>query len=100
MSLNSLLQRKDLSSGDGVSVDEGEELLEDAEEGPVRQDADALLHLQAAAADGPAVHHAEQTQADALLLRQQLLREGLVELDGSTVDLQGDQPIRRLRTTT
>lgn len=32
---NSLFQREDLRSGDGVSVDEGEELLEDAEEGPV-----------------------------------------------------------------
>lgn len=32
---DSLLQREDLSSRDGVSVDEGEELLEDAEEGPV-----------------------------------------------------------------
>lgn len=32
---NSLFQREDLRSGDRVSVDEGEELLEDAEEGPV-----------------------------------------------------------------
>lgn len=35
MNLNSLFQREDLSSRDGVSVDKGEELLEDAEEGPV-----------------------------------------------------------------
>lgn len=95
---DSLLQREDLSSRDGVSVDEGEELLEDAEEGPVGQDADALLHLQAAAGDGPPVHHAEQTQPHALLLRQQLLLEGLVELDGGAVDLRTDAAIRKLRS--
>lgn len=93
MNLNSLLQREDLSSRNGVSVDEGEELLEDAEEGPVRQDADALLHLQAAVGDGPAVHHAEEPQPHALPLRQQLLLQRLVELDGGAVNLQGRESI-------
>lgn len=88
MNLNSLFQREDLSSRDGVSVDKGEELLEDAEEGPVRQDADALLHLQAAVGDRPPVHHAEKPQPHALPLRQQLLLERLVELDGGTINLQ------------
>lgn len=54
--------------GDRISVDKGEELLEDGEEGPVGQHADALLHLQAAAADWPPVNHAEQSQSDALPL--------------------------------
>lgn len=77
-----------MRSRDGVSVDEGEELLEDGEEGPVGEDADALLYVEAAAADWPAVHHAEQTEPDALPLRQQLSGEGLVELERGTVDLQ------------
>lgn len=76
-----------MRTGDGVSVDEGEELLEDGEEGPVGQHADALLHLQAAAADWPPVDHAEQPQGDALPLRQQLRGEGLVELDGGAIHL-------------
>lgn len=78
-----------MGSGDGVSVDEGEELLENVEEGPLRQDTDALLDLQAAVGDGSAVDHAEQAEPDALPLRQQLSREGLVELDGCSVHLRG-----------
>lgn len=80
-----------MRSGDGVSVDEGEELLEDVEEGPVREDADALLHLQAAVGDRPPVDHAEQPEPHALPLRQQLPGERLVELDGGSVNLQGEQ---------
>lgn len=78
-----------MGPGDGVSVDEGEELLEDGEEGPVREDADARLHLQAAVGDGPPVDDAQQTEADALPLRQQLSAERLVKLDGGAVNLQG-----------
>lgn len=74
--------------GDGVSVDEGEELLEDGEERPVGEDTDALLGVETAAVDGPPVHHAEQTEPDVLPLRQKLLGERLVELDGSAVNLQ------------
>lgn len=83
-----LLERQDVRPGDGVSVDEGEELLEDGEEGPVGEDADALLHLQAAAGDGPPVHDAEQPEPDALPLRQQLPGERLVELDRCSVNLR------------
>ncbi len=61
-----------MRSGDGVSVDEGEELLEDSEEGPVGEDTDALLHLQAAVGDGSPVDHAEQPEPHALPLGQQL----------------------------
>ena len=78
-----------MGPGDGVSVDEGEKLLEDGEEGPVGEDADALLHLQGAVGDGPAVDHTEQAQPHALSLRQQLPGEGLIELDGCSVDLGG-----------
>lgn len=75
---------------DGVSVHEGEKLLEDGEERPVREDADALLHLQAAVGDRAPVDHAQQPQANALTLREQLAVEGLVELDGGAVNLQGE----------
>lgn len=83
-----LLQRQDVRSRDGVSVDEGQELLEDGEEGPVGQDADALLDVDTSAADGTPVHHAEQTQLEALPLRQQVPAERLVELDGGAVNLR------------
>lgn len=76
--------------GDGVSVDKGEELLEDCEERPVGENADALLGMQTAAGDGPPVHHAEKAEPDVLPLRQVLPGEGLVELDGSSVNLQED----------
>lgn len=79
-----------MGSGDRVSVDEGEELLEDGEEGPVGEDADALLHLQAAVGDRPPVDYAEQPEPHALPLRQQLPGERLVELDGCSVNLQGE----------
>ena len=88
--MHRLLERQDVRPGDGVSVDEGEELLEDGEERPVGQDADALLHLQAAVGDGPPVDHAEQAEPDALPLRQQLPGERLVELDGGAINLQGE----------
>lgn len=78
-----------MGSGDGVSVDKGEELLEDGEERPVGQDADALLHLKAAVGDRPPVDHAQQTEPHALPLRQQVPGERLVELDGCAVNLQG-----------
>ncbi len=77
-----------MRSGDGVSVDEGEELLEDSEEGPVGEDTDALLHLQAAVGDGSPVDHAEQPEPHALPLGQQLPGEWLVELDGCSVNLE------------
>lgn len=80
-----------MRSGDGVSVDEGEELLEDGEEGPVGEDADALLHLQAAVCDRPPVDHAEQPEPHALPLRQQLPGERLVELDGCSVNLRRER---------
>lgn len=73
---------------DGVSVNEGEELLEDGEEGPVGQDADALLHLEAAVGDGPSVDDAEEAEPHALSLRQQLAGKRLVELDGCSINLQ------------
>lgn len=98
---NGLLQRQDVRSRDGVSVDEGQELLEEGEEGPVGQDADALLDVEAAAADGTPVHHAEQTQLDALPLRQEVPAERLVELDGGAVNLQeAATPSETLQTTT
>lgn len=86
-----LLQRQDVRSRDGVSVDEGQKLLEDGEEGPVGEDADALLPVDAAAANGPPVHHAEQAQPDALPLRQQLPGERLVELEGGAINLQRER---------
>ena len=57
-----------MGAGDGVAVDEGQKLLEDAEEGPVGEHAHALLHLQHAVGDGTPVHHAQQAQAHALPL--------------------------------
>lgn len=84
---DSLLQRQHVSSRDGVSVDEGEKLLEDAEEGPVRQHTDALLHLKTAVSDGPPVQHAQQTQMNTLTLGQTLAAIRLIELYGSTVHL-------------
>lgn len=85
--LHSLLQRQHVRPRDRVSVYEGEELLEDAEEGPVRQNADALLDLHAAVGDGPAVHDAQQTQTHTLPLGQRLAWVRLVELDRCTVHL-------------
>ena len=84
---SSLFQGQHVRTGDGVAVDEGEKLLEDGEEGPVGEHADALLHLHRAAGDGPPVHHAHQAQAHALPLRQRLPRVRLVELDGGAVHL-------------
>lgn len=90
-----LLERQDVRPGDGVSVDESEELLEDGEEGPVGQDADALLGVETAAGDGPAVHHAEQAEPDVLPLGQKIPGKRLVELDGSAVDLQDRDGVTR-----
>lgn len=82
---------------DGVAVDKHEELAEDIEERPVGQDTDALAGLQRAASHGPSVHHAQQPQAQALLLRQPLPGKRLVELDGRPIhlcgtDSQGETP--------
>lgn len=83
-----------MGSGDGVSVDEGEELLEDGEKGPVGENTHALLHLQGAVGDRPPVHHAHQAQTDALPLREALPWERLIELDGSTVNLGREEETR------
>lgn len=94
-SSHSLLQGQHVGSGDGVAVDKGEELLEDGEEGPVGEHADALLHLKRAVGDGSPVHHAHQAQAHALPLGEALTRECLVELDGGPVHLMRRSKVRR-----
>lgn len=72
---------------DGVTVDKGEKLLEDGEEGPVGEHAHALLDLHRPAGDGPPVHHAYQAETHPLPLRQSLPGVRLVELDGRAVHL-------------
>lgn len=80
---------------DGVAVEEGEELAEGVKERPVREQTDALVGVDgalggaaAAAAEEMVRGGAAQAQAGALLIRQTLLREGLVELNGGAVDLK------------
>lgn len=43
MRQHSLLDRQDVWSGDGVAVKEGKKVPEGVEEGPVRQQTDALV---------------------------------------------------------
>lgn len=84
---NSLFQGQHVWTGDGVTVDKGEKLLEDGEEGPVREHAHTLLDLHRPAGDGPPVHYAYQAKTHPLSLRQSLPWVRLVELDGRAVHL-------------
>lgn len=45
---SSLLDGQDVRAGDGVTVEEGEELAEGVEEGPVGEQADALVGVDGA----------------------------------------------------
>lgn len=76
-----------MRSGDGVSVEEGQKASEGLEEGPVGEETDALVAVDA---PGPVGSEAQAGQAElrALALRQALLGVRLVELDGCSVHLQ------------
>lgn len=93
----SLLDGQRVGARDGVAVQECEELAEGVEEGPMGEQADALVGVHGARGGGGVGGvggagwlwvGAQQTQLGALLLAQTLLGEGLVELDGRSVDLK------------
>ena len=74
---------------DGVSIEEREETPEGLEKGPVGEEADALVAMDAA---GPVVEVRRlQSQLGALAFRQTLPGVGLVELDGCPVHLHKKQ---------
>lgn len=95
-----------MGAGDGVAIEECEELAESIKEGPVGEHTDTLVGVDGAWGCGGAVSgaaggrprtaggggfmwiRAQETQLGALLISQTLQREGLVELNGSTVDLK------------
>lgn len=105
-SVRSLLNWLGMRPRDGVAVEEGEELAEGVKERPVWEQTDALVGVDgalggaaaaapatAAAAAAAAAEEMErggaaQAQEGELLIRQTLLREGLVELNGGAVDLK------------
>ena len=91
---HSLLDGQSVWSGDGVAVEEGEKAPEGVEEGPVRQQADALVGVNGLGLLWPQLC-AGETQLRALLLCQTLLWVGLVELDGSSIylDIMGTHRI-------
>lgn len=75
-----------MRSRDGVSVEESEKALERLEEGPVGEQTDALVAVNASGPVRSEVR-ARQTELRALTLRQVLLRARLIELNGCTVHL-------------
>lgn len=95
-----------MRAGDGVAIEECEELPESIEERPVGKQTDTLVGVDRAWACGAAVGaavggrhrsvgrggfvwiRAQETQLGALLISQTLLREGLIELNGSAVHLK------------
>lgn len=79
-----------MRSGDGVSVEERQKAPEGLEEGPVGEETDALVAVNA---PGPVGSEAQAGQAElrALALGQLLLGVRLVELDGCSVHLQPER---------
>lgn len=73
--------------GDGVSVEERQKASEGLKEGPVGEEADALVAVNT---PGPVGSEAQAGQAElrALAVGQALLRVRLVELDGCSINLQ------------
>lgn len=73
--------------GDGVSVEERQKASEGLEEGPVGEEADALVAVNT---PGPVGSEAQAGQAElrALAVGQALLGVRLVELDGCSINLQ------------
>lgn len=97
-----LLNGQGMRAWDGVAIEECEELAESVEEGPVREQADTLVGVDWAraavcGAAGASGHTAggrgfvwvgdQETQLGKLLISQALLWVGLIELNGSTVNL-------------
>lgn len=96
-----------MRAGDGVAIKECEKLLERVKERPVREEADTLVGVDGALGGGGAAAAAgdgcccprvtggrgsagvrvRKAQLGALLIAQALQREGLIKLDGSTIDL-------------
>lgn len=95
-SRSSLLHGLGLRAGDGAAVKEREELSEGVEERPVGEEADALVGVDGAGGGGggraSAGVRVGKAQLGALALAQALQREGLVELDGSSVHLDRAAP--------
>lgn len=102
-SCDSLLDGLGVRAGDGVAIEEREELAESVEEGPVGEQADALVGVDRALGCGAVGGRrrgvggggggfvriwAQEAQLRPLLISQTLVRVGLVELNGGTVDLQ------------
>lgn len=76
-----------MRSGDGVAVEERQKASEGLEEGPVGEETDALVAVNAAGSVGSEAQ-AGQAELRALALRQPLLGVRLIELDGCSVHLQ------------
>ena len=100
---DSLLNRQGMRARDGVAVEECEELAKNIKEGPVGEQADALVSVDRAGACGSTIGGRSrgdrgggggllqiqvQAQLCELPVGQTLLRVGLVELDGSSVHLK------------
>lgn len=89
---DSLLDGQGMRAGDGVSIQECEELPEGIEEGPVGQQADALVGVDGAARTGRVrvgkLFCTQKAQPAELLVCQAFRRIGLIELDGSAVNLK------------
>lgn len=105
MEVSSLLYGLRVRTRDGVAVQECEELAESVEEGPVGQQADALVGVDRAlgcvavcrrhggggggrGGGGLVWIRVREAQLEALLVSQTLLRVRLIELDGSTIHLK------------
>lgn len=73
-------------SGDGVSVKESEKAPEGLEEGPVGEQTDALVAVNAPGGIGSEIR-AGQAELRALTLRQEIFGVRLIELDGCSVHL-------------
>lgn len=73
--------------GDGVSVEERQKASEGLEEGPVGEEADALVAVNTPGPVGSEAH-AGEAELRALAVGQALLWVRLVELDGCSVHLQ------------
>lgn len=71
---------------DGVSVEEGEEVTESIEEGPVRKKADAFVGVDSHRSIRPEPF-TQKAQLRSLLVSQMLLWVGLIKLDGSSINL-------------
>lgn len=94
---HSLLNWQSVWTRDGVSVEEGEEVLERVEEGPVRKKADAFVGVDGHRSIRPEPV-TQKTQLRPLLVSQMFLWVGLIKLNGSSINLPLENiPINHLR---